>query len=120
MCEVEEDGGTAGELGEISGELTEEAVAFDVPDVDVTEDEPCVFVYLGPTIRGVITNGGIFTGTKPEILKRFEKGVEKFPQIRRLIIADRNLAKAREMLANGEGAISVAYKKLAESINKEV
>lgn len=116
--EFEDGEKSADAVGENTGEPSEAAV--DNPDPAGSESEPCVFVYLGPTIRGVITNGGIFAGTREEISKRFEKSIEKYPQINRLIVADIGVAKAREMLAKGEGAISVAYKKLAESINKEV
>lgn len=120
VCETNADGKIVAELGNIGGGSAELAVSADVSDGAVIENEPHVFVYLGPTIRGVITNGGIFEGSVQEILKRFEKSIEKYPQIKRLIIADISVAKAREMLAKGEGAISVAYKKLAQSIKKEV
>lgn len=110
LCEIDANGKIT-ELSEV-GKIDEAAVEADV--------NTQVFVYVGPTIRGVITNGGIYTGTAQEISKRFEKSIEKYPQIKRLIIADTNVARAREMLAKGEGVISVAYKNLTQSINKEV
>ena len=75
-------------------------------------ENPGVFVYLGPSIRGVITNGGIYTGTRSEILSRFSDAVGKYPDIARLIIEDKNVAKTRERLSRGEGAVSIAYKQL--------
>lgn len=85
-----------------------------------TGNDARIFVYLGPTIRGVIVNGAIFAGARTEVLKRFERGIAKYPQIERLIVADRNVAATREKLARQDGAVYVAYQRLAELISKEV
>lgn len=82
----------------------------------VSVPEAHVFMYLGPSIRGVITNGSIIRGTKAEIAKRFENEIKKYPQIERLITADRDVAKTRELLRNGEGGVSVAYNALESKI----
>lgn len=76
------------------------------------DEKPSVFVYLGPSIRGAITNGGIYTGTRSEVLARFAEVIAKYPDVARLIVEDKNIAKTRERLSRGEGAVSIAYKKL--------
>lgn len=99
----------------------EETVISETAPVKVDSgNDARIFVYLGPTIRGIIVNGAIFAGTRAEVLKRFERGIEKYSQIERLIVADRNVAATREKLARQDGAVYVAYQRLAELISKEV
>lgn len=98
-----------------------EFVGTDVRALVIPEKskESGIYVYLGPSIRGVVTNGSIFSGTRSEILKRFESAAEKYPQISRLIIKDTAIAAAREKLAKGEGAISQAYNNLSKAMSEE-
>lgn len=78
-----------------------------------------VYVYIGPSIKGVITCGGVFGGSKKEILNRIElgakaAGVESLVEkIGRLIIEDKNVAAARAKLKEGENSLSIAYKTIA-------
>lgn len=69
-----------------------------------------IFVYLGPNIRGIVTNGAIFRssdGTKQGILNTLNAD---YPQFDRLFVPDREVSRAREQLAAGTGGISAAYK----------
>ena len=107
--------------GELVDKVSAEISVEDTPNYlenpnNSDTENPGIFVYLGPTIRGVITKGSIFSGTRSDILNRFEKAVGEYPEIKRLIIPDSGVAKARELLSKGEGAISVTYKKLSENI----
>ena len=78
-----------------------------------------IYVYIGPSIKGVITCGGVFGGSKKEILSRIEisakaAGAEGLvEQIGRLIIEDKNVAEARDRLREGENSLSIAYKAIA-------
>ncbi len=81
-----------------------------------TLPEARIWVYIGPSIRGIVTNGSIHRGTRDEVLNELAVGIEKFPKIERFIIADRDLAKARERLRNGKGALSVEYDALVRDI----
>lgn len=80
------------------------------------QNKSAVFVYLGPNIRGVITNGSIFTGKKDEIVSEIKARAEvagqgaKMPKIAQLIVADVNISKAKAQLKAGENALSEAYK----------
>lgn len=100
-----------GDTTEVGESAADELSVVDEGEPPVTE-KPSVFVYLGPSIRGIITNGGIYAGTRSEVLARFADGIEKYPDIARLIIEDKHVAKTRERLSRGEGAVSIAYKKL--------
>lgn len=75
-----------------------------------------VWVYVGPSIRGIVTNGGIYHGTKSEVLSGLPDGWQKYPQIERLIVSDKSLAKAREQIRQSKGGITVAYNAVAAAL----
>lgn len=78
-----------------------------------------IYVYIGPSIKGVITSGSIFAGDKKEILSRIEvsakaAGAENLMEnIGRLIFADVNVASARDKLKAGGNSLSIAYNAVA-------
>lgn len=68
-------------------------------------------MYLGPTIRGVVKHGAIFTGKIPGTLDEFRK---KKPIINNLIVPLSELLEAKKALSE-EGTIEhVAFKQLEE------
>ena len=73
------------------------------------------WVYLGPSIRGVVTNGRIYFGSKAEIVESFGGKLKDYPQIERLIVADHNVAKARSDLKEKRG-IYIPYDALIRKI----
>ncbi len=83
-------------------------------DVKPPETER-VYVYLGPSLRGIVNNGRIFKGTKENILLEIKANAEaagmikKFAKISRLLVADTEVAHAKEQLAKGGNGISRAY-----------
>ena len=79
-------------------------------------NEPQIFVYLGPSIRGVVTNGRIFSGSRAEVIKSLENAIMAYPQIERLIVADREVAKAKDDLKHKRG-ITIAYEALAKKLS---
>lgn len=65
-----------------------------------------IFVYIGPTIRGVVQNGSIFRGSeKDKVIER----VDDKEHVKRLMIRDVDLATAKEKLRKGGNSLSVAY-----------
>lgn len=78
-------------------------------------EESRVWVYLGPSIRGVVTNGRIYFGSKAEIIESFGEKLKDYPQIERLIVADRNVAKAKSALKEKRG-IYIPYDALIRKI----
>lgn len=107
---------------EISVVTTDETAEVWVEETPVISEKvpekSGIFVYLGPTIRGFISNGRIYAGTKTAILKDLESLISKYPQIERLVIRDCDIALAREKLSSGEGAISVAFKALEDKLRE--
>lgn len=77
-------------------------------------DEQGVFVYLGPSIRGVIQSGTIYRGTRQHIKDNLQYAIEKYPHIDTLIVADTDIADAKAKIKKGGNAISHAYKALTE------
>lgn len=75
-------------------------------------DESGVFVYIGPSIRGIVQNGSIFTGTINEVKAKLSTAIEKYPKVERLIIRDVDLAEAREKIKSGGNSLSIAFNAL--------
>lgn len=78
-----------------------------------------VFVYLGPSIRGVIQNGTIYKGKKTEIVKRLSFMITAYPDILKLIIAADEAMVVKRNIENGTGREARAYRALLKII-KEV
>jgi len=76
-------------------------------------DEEGVFVYLGPSIRGVIQSGTIYCGTRRQVKDNLQFAIAKYPHIETLIIADSDIADAKAKIKKGGNALSHAYKVLS-------
>lgn len=98
-------------------EKTEELIPEEVSSVvEPIPEKSGVWVYVGPTIRGIVTNGGIYVGTKNEVLARLPDGWKKYPKIERLLVSDAAVSRAKGQINEGKGGISVAFKELAAAI----
>ena len=84
-----------------------------------------VYVYVGPSLRGVVNNGRIFKGTRENILSGIRAKAEaagmanKFPKISRMLVADTEVAHAKEQLAKGGNGLSEAYKAILGNKKEE-
>lgn len=74
--------------------------------------ETCVFVYLGPSIRGVIQSGTIYSGTREEVENALASAIERYPKVKALVVKDTEIADAKRKIKAGGNAISMAYKSL--------
>ena len=82
--------------------------------------EPGFFVYLGPSIRGVIQTATIYTGSRDEVEEFLAGPIERYPLIKRLLISGDSLAEDRIKVKTPGNGLYVAYMKLkAELKNKE-
>lgn len=78
------------------------------------------FVYLGPSIRGVIQTATIFEGSRVEVEEFLAGPIERYPRIKRLLISGDTLAEDRIKVKTPGNGLYVAYTKLeAELKNKE-
>ncbi len=73
-----------------------------------------VYVYLGPSIRGVIQKGTVFHGAKGEIVKRFSSS-EMLPDIEKLIVPDKELISVKSKIEKGGNPYSYAYRRLSNA-----
>ena len=79
------------------------------------------FVYLGPSIRGVIQTATIFTGTREEVEEFLAGPIERYPRIKRLLVSGDTLPEDRINVKTPGNGLYAAYQKLvAELKNKEV
>lgn len=76
------------------------------------------FAYLGPTIRGVITNGAILIGQKDDIVSAIKARAEiagygsKMGDIARLVVPDVGIAKAKAQLLEGGNSLGMAFNRI--------
>jgi hypothetical protein len=76
--------------------------------------EPKYYVYLGPTIAGMIQNGTIIQGTKANIREHpvYGAAIKRYPRIERLLVPNTTVSSDRlKVLAPGN-ALYELYRKL--------
>lgn len=78
------------------------------------------FVYLGPSIRGVIQTATIYEGTKAEVEEFLAGPIERYPRIKRLLVSGETIAEDRIKVKTPGNGLYVSYMKLADELkNKE-
>lgn len=75
------------------------------------------FVYLGPSIRGVIQTATIFTGTREEVEESLAGPIERHPRIKRLLVSGDTLPEDRIKVRTPGNGLYAAYMKLAAELN---
>ena len=78
----------------------------------LTPEPEEVFVYVGPTVQGIVQAGTIYTGTRNAVLEKFREAAERFPDIGELIVRDTELAEARKKIKTGGNALANAYRSI--------
>ena len=77
------------------------------------------FVYLGPSISGVIQNASIYKGTRAEVEQFLAGAIERFPRIKQLLISDETLPEDRAKIKTPGNLLNEIYKKLAADVKKK-
>lgn len=67
------------------------------------------YVYIGPTIGGLITENAVFSANDKSIHNK----IKLEPRIKHLLIADERLGEARAMLKSKDSYLANLYKNLA-------
>lgn len=78
-----------------------------------------VYIYLGPSIRGVIITGSIYTGDRKQVLEKLKPAIEMYPKIEKLVVADNEIAAAKEKIRTSGNSLYAAYNALLTA-TKEV
>ena len=76
-------------------------------------------VYIGPTIRGVVQHGSIFIGTYTEVIKEQAEMLERFPQIRQLIVPGESLGSALIDIRTPGNSIYVYNRRLLKALGSK-
>jgi len=74
------------------------------------------FVYLGPSIRGVIQMGSIYPGNRQEVYETLDSAIQKYPRIRNLLVSDETLVVDRVDIKKPGTRLYNEYKKLASEV----
>lgn len=71
-------------------------------------------VYLGPSIRGVITKGAVYRGTRQEVLAGLERILGKFPGVAGLIVPSTTLPRDRIKVKTQGTLLNNRYQQLVK------
>lgn len=77
------------------------------------------FVYIGPSIIGVIQSGAIFRDDSPEDKHALTAAIARIPEIKPLLIPGTQLAQARVKLKTPGNALNVSYNKLVSTLKSQ-
>ena len=86
---------------------------------EAQKQEPGFFVYLGPSIRGVIQTATIFTGTREEVEETLAGPIERYPRIKRLLVSGETLPEDRVKVKTPGNGLYAAYVKLVSELNNK-
>ena len=79
------------------------------------------FVYLGPSIRGVIQTASIYEGTREEVEGFLAGAIEQYPLIKSLLVSGETLPEDRIKVKTPGNLLQAKYQQLASELrNKEV
>lgn len=76
------------------------------------------FMYLGPTIQGVIQNASIYPGTRQDVEKVLADQIAKFPRIKALLISGETIAEDRINVTKPGTRLYVEYHRLVNELKK--
>ena len=74
------------------------------------------YIYIGPTIRGVIQNGAIYRGTRAEAVEKAASAIEKYKLVKTLIVSGDAFSVARMRVKEPGNAFYVNYRKLSKQV----
>lgn len=82
----------------------------------VPESEKEFFVYLGPSIRGLIQNGDIFKGGREKAMADAKPAIDRFPLIEKVLIPGAELYKVRVQIKTQGTALYAYNRKLQAQV----
>lgn len=101
------------ENAEVEANATPAAPAV---DTDVAAPDDNIYVYLGPTIGGLIQKGSIYHGKNKDDIPDLALAYEKIPKIKQLVVQDINIRSVQQKLNSAENnAYTIAEKAIAEA-----
>ncbi len=83
-----------------------------VKTVENQTEKAGIFVYVGPTIRGVIQNGRVFNDTKSGIISGLSPFLETYPEIPKLIVKDHYIITVKNKIKESGNGFAKAFEAL--------
>ncbi len=74
------------------------------------------YVYLGPSIRGVIQKGTIYPGSRQDVIEALDSAIQKYPRIRNLLVSGESLVTDRIQIKTPGTRLFTEYKKLVAEV----
>lgn len=91
-------------------DVFEEMPALAEAVAETLKEEAAYQVYIGPSIRGVISENAIITKNE---MARIQDALVKYPDIKALLIPGENLGEARSALKKRDSYLRAVYIRLA-------
>ena len=85
---------------------------------EAPKEEASFFMYLGPTILGVIQSASIYTGTRKGVEKLLSDAIEKYPRIKALLVSDKTIAEDRINVNKPGTRLYAEYHRLVNELKK--
>lgn len=76
------------------------------------------FVYLGPSIRGMVQNGSIYAGPRSEVEKLLADAIQKYPRIAHLIVSGETLSDDRIKVKTPGNYLYETYRRLIAELKQ--
>ncbi len=93
----------------------EEITATAAPQAETVEEDK-IYVYLGPTIGGLIQKGSIYKAKNKDSIAEIALAVEKIPAIKKLVVQDINIRATQAKLNDGStNAMTNAVKEIQQA-----
>jgi hypothetical protein len=71
------------------------------------------YIYIGPSIKGLIHSGKIFRGDRASALAAAGKAIQAQPEVKTLIVSGDYLPQARQKVKEPGNILYASYRKLA-------
>lgn len=104
-------------------DLTEEiSPVAEIPAETETQEpeaeQASFFVYLGPTIMGVIQNASIYTGTRDDVEKKLARVIAKYPRVKVLLIPGDAIVQGRDDVTKPGTRLYAEYRRMVRELKK--
>lgn len=77
------------------------------------------YVYLGPSIKGVITVGTFYNGDRTEVEKQLDYQIKRYPLIKSLLVSSETLPEDRLKVKQPGNRLYEAYRRFLLELNKK-
>lgn len=81
----------------------------------VKAEQPGLFLYIGPSIRGAVQENAILSGKLSEIKAQLQPVIERYPQVATLIVPVETLVESRRDVKTRGTLLHKMYAELAAS-----